>query len=148
MKVKIYVRGSSILREEKMRVSFLIKSERGEVARFLEFPGKGSPLKAEYLALLVIFERLKNSRKPLTHVEIYSTNEVMVRQMEGKFTVTAKEIVPVYYALLKKLKGVTCILRWIPKAEMDRVFRSSLAEMDDKTLRILLDRIDFDVSEL
>lgn len=146
--VRIYIKGSSRWNEEKMRAVVLIKEESREIVKMWEFSKRGSPLEAEYLALIKIVETLKKSKKFLTSLKIYSTIETMIRQIEGKFKVSSKEIFPLYERLMKALKGMNYSIHWISKDEMDKLIRFPVQGLNEEKLKVLLDGIDFDVEEL
>lgn len=148
MNLKIYIRGSSRWNEEKMRAVVLIKTEEKELVRMWEFQKRGSPIEAEYLVLIKIVEALKNSKKSLKSIEIYSTIETVVRQMEGKFRVNSGKIAMLYGRLTDALNGINYKVNWISKAEMDKILRPPVSHLPDEKLKTLLDKIDFDVEEL
>jgi len=148
MDVKIYLKGSSIIRDEKMRAVVLIKTNKKEITRMFEFNKKGSPLEAEYLALIKVIERLKDVKNRLTSVEIFSTIETMVRQIEGRYRVSSKEIIPLYLKVMNSLRDFNYSTRLISKEEMDRVLRFPVAEMSEEKLKSLLDKVDFDIEDL
>jgi ribonuclease HI len=148
MEVKIYLKGSSIIKDEKMRTIVLLKTDKNEITRMFEFNKRGSPLEAEYLALIKIADGLKNLKNRLTSVKIFSTIEVMVRQIEGRFRVSSKEIIPLYLKLMKSLRDFNYSIHWISKEEMSKVLRFPVDEISEEKLRALLDRVDFDIEDL
>jgi len=148
--VEIYIKGVYIPREDKMCINVLIKSERKEVSRYFEINEKGSAIQAEYIGLIKVISSLKVrlAKKGLTFLKIFTINESMVKQLTGEYRVNSPKIVPLYSELKKLLSGFNYQVIWLNRSEMDGKIKHSSEIYDEKQLKELLDKIDFDEEDI
>lgn len=148
--VEIYIKGSYIPRDEKMCVNVLIKSERKETSRLLELKEKGSAIEAEYIGLIKILKSLKErlSKKKLTFLKIFTINEVIVKQVEGRYKVNKPRVGFLFSELMKLLDGLNYQVIWLSKSEMNERMKPHSEIYSDKQLKDLLSKIDFDGEDI
>lgn len=148
--VEIYIKGSYIPRDERMCVNVLIKAQKKEVSRYFEIKGKGSAIEAEYIGLVKIISTLRRKlqKKDLTFLKIYTINEVIVKQLGGEYRVSTPRILPLYSELKKQLQGLNYQVMWLSRSEMDAKIKSETEFYNDKQLREMLNKIDFDEEDL
>jgi hypothetical protein len=148
--IEIYIKGSYIPRDEKMCVNVLIRRKTKEVSRYFEIRGKGSAIEAEYLGLLKIIKTLKCrlTKKHLTTLKIFTINEVIVKQLAGEYRVSNSRISNLHYELKRMLEGVNYQAIWLSKSEMNEKMKVHTEIYNEKQIKDLLNKIDFDEEDL
>ncbi len=150
--IEIYIKGSYVPRDEKMCINVLIKSSKNEVARYFEIKEKGSAIEAEYIGLLKVMNlirtKLSKTKKHLTTVKIFSINEVIVKQLTGEYRVSNSRLLSLYSELKKVLNGLNYKSILISKSEMNEKMKPQSKIYDEKQLKDLLNRIDFDEEDI
>lgn len=148
--IEIYIKGSYVPRDEKMCVSVLIKTNSKEISRYFEIKEKGSAIEAEYIGLIKVIKSLNDrlSKKRLTFLKIFTINEVIVKQLGGEYRVSNSRILALYSELKKLLVGINYQAIWLSKSEMNEKMKSQSGIYNEKQLKDLLNRIDFDEEDL
>ncbi|MGB9732267.1 hypothetical protein [Calditerrivibrio nitroreducens] len=150
MEIEIYIKGSYIPRDEKMCINVLIKYDKKEVSRYFEISQKGSAIEAEYLGLIKIINTLKTklTRKNLTILKIYSQNESIMKQLTGEYRVSNSRILNLYSELKSLLGGVNYQAIWLSKSEMSEKLKPHAEMYNEKQLKDILNKIDFDDEDI
>lgn len=146
--VSIYLKGSYYPLTESMRFMYLIKEGDRETLRTGDVNKKGSPLEAEYLGLLKSLEYIKGIKKDLKYLKIFSTNQIMVRQMKGEYRIQNPEMRSLFTLIHQHLSSMEWEIIWIPKDRMNEVFTISTTKFYENNLKDLLDSIDMDEEDV
>lgn len=148
--IEIYIKGSYIPRYEKMCVILLIKTDKKEISRYFEINEKGSAIEAEYIGLIKVISSMKKRllKKKLTFLKIFTINEVIVKQLGGEYRVSDSRILNLYSELKRQLNGVNYQAIWLSKSEMNEKIKPRSEIYNEKQLKVLLDKIDFDEEDI
>ena len=129
--------------------AFVIKSNGKSI--YSDYGVAGEPFSkdstnnvAEYTALVKALEWLVANKLDSDRVEIKSDSQLVVNQLEGKYKVKAKRIIPLYtQVLLLKAKFPKIQIMWVPREknrEADRLtniaYNKTLQENPEYRVRV------------
>ena len=102
--------------------------EREEIAGFL---GRTTNNVAEYVALAAALTRGRQAG--LTHLEVHSDSELVVKQMAGAYRVKAAHLVPLFLKLMELRRAIPhCVIRHVPREENRQADRLANLAIDER----------------
>lgn len=149
MKVKMYVKGRVFSNKEMMEAVLRIVTEKRDRVERLLFSGQGSPIEAEYMGIIAVLRKLFQSKRRIKHLDLYSSNEVLVNQLNKTYRVSSERLQPLYKTLMGLLENVEFSVYKISAYDMSAFLGWHAYKLEDEHKIIeMLEQADVEVLDL
>ncbi len=108
---------------------------RGKEIELKEYIGEATNNIAEYKALLLGLNYIKNNIPQIKEISIFSDSELVVKQLKREYKVKNNSIIPLYMKVINILSGYDWEIKHIPREKnkkADRLANLAINEHNNK----------------
>ncbi len=148
MNTDIYLLSSSSPVAKNMKISFSVQLGKEEIIKTINISKEGSPIEAEYIGLIYIFEKIfaEKKIKKLTDVNIFTNNLTVAMQINGKFRVSSNRVIALYSRFKASSSHYRLNAQYLEKNKIRENIRNEDSVYSEKELTKILNEIDSEES--
>lgn len=115
MTLQIFTDGASKGNPGKAGAGAVIFQDGVELQRLTKFLGEKTNNEAEYSAVILALETIKDMKLTRENILLFSDSEFLVRQLKGEYAVKAEKIKPLYEQVDNLRQGLQIKFQWVPR---------------------------------